>query len=122
MGVSAVTARWRPYNLTIRKYAGIVTWLGLLNMVLCLGTIKTYDNITEDVGELLAIEIEEFKKQNATFPTDIKSITDKLELNFLKRYFADKIEYRAIENDYELEAEMLFGKRKKYDKNNSEWK
>lgn len=122
MGVSAVTARWRPDNLTIRKYAGIATWLGLVNMVLCLGTIKIYDNITEDVGEQLAIEIEEFKTQNATFPTNIKSITDKLELNFLERYFADKIEYRAIENDYELEADMLFGKRRKYDKNNSEWK
>ncbi|GJQ41318.1 MAG: hypothetical protein D8M26_10765 [Ignavibacteriae bacterium] len=122
MGVSAVTARWRPENSTVRKYAGIATWLGLVNMVLCLGTIKIYDNIAQDVGEQLAIEIEEFKTQNATFPTDIKSITDKLELNFFERYFADKIEYRPIENDYVLEADMLFGKRRKYNKNNSEWK
>lgn len=122
MGISAVTARWRPDNLIIRKYAGIATWLGLVNIVLCLGVIKLYDNITEDLGEQFAIEIEEFKTQNATFPTDIKSISDKLELNFLERYFADKIEYRTIENDYELEADMLFGKRRKYDKNNSEWK
>ena len=122
MGVSALTARWRPDNLIIRKYAGIATCLGLVNMVLCLGTIKIYENITEDVAEELAIEIEEFKKQNTTFPTDIKSITNNLELNFLERFFADKMEYRTIDNDYELEADMLFGKRRTYDKNNSEWK
>lgn len=122
MGISAVTALWRPDNLTIRKYAGIATWLRLVNMVLCLGTIKVYDTITEDVGEQLAIEIEEFKIQNGTFPTDIKSITNKLELNFFGRYFADKVEYSANDNEYVLEAEMLFGKRRKYDQNNSEWK
>jgi len=122
MGISALTARWRPDNLTIRKYAGIATWLGLINMVLCLGTIKIYDNITEDVAEQVAIEIEEFQKLNTAFPTDIKSITDKLELNFIERYFANQIGYRTLDSDYELEANMLFGKRRKYDKNNSEWK
>lgn len=122
MGVSALTARWRPDNLTVRKYAGIATWLGLVNMVLCFGTMKIYDNITEDVAEQVAIEIEEFKTQNATFPTDIKSITEKLELNLFERYFANKIEYSTTDTDYELEANMLFGKRRKYNKNNSEWK
>lgn len=122
MGVSAVIARWRPDNLTLRKYAGIATWLGLVNMLLCFGTIKIYDNITEDVTEQLAIEIEEFQKQNATFPSEIKTITNKLELNFLERYFANQIDYKKTDNDYEFEADMLFGKRRKYDKNNSEWK
>lgn len=122
MGVSAVIARWRPDNLTLRKYAGIATWLGLVNMVLCFGTIKVYDNLTEDVAEQLAIEIEEFQKQNTTFPSEIKSITNKLELNFLESYFANQIDYKKMDNDYELEADMLFGKRRKYDKNNSEWK
>jgi hypothetical protein len=122
MGISALTARWRPDNLTIRKYAGIATWLALVNMVLCLGSIKVYDTITEDVGKQLAFKIEEFKYQNSTFPTKIKSITNKLELNFFERYFADKIEYRTIENNYVLEADMLFGKRRKYDKNICVWK
>lgn len=36
MGVSAFTARWQPDNAKIRKYAGIGTWLGLVNMVFTL--------------------------------------------------------------------------------------
>ncbi|WP_299819512.1 STM3941 family protein [uncultured Pontibacter sp.] len=122
MGISAFIARWRPDNLTLRRYAGTATWLGLINMVLCFGIIKVYDNITEDVAEQVAIEIEEFQRQNATFPIDIKSINEKLELNFIERYFANQIDYKTLDNDYELEANMLFGKRRKYDKNNSEWK
>lgn len=122
MGVSAVIARWRPDNLNVRKHAGIAAWLGLVNMVLCFGTIKIYDNLTQDVGEQILIEIEGFQKLNATLPTDIKSITNKLELNFIERYFANQIDYKTLDNDYELETNMLFGKRKKFDKNNSEWK
>ena len=122
MGISAIIARWRPDNTTLRKYAGIATWFGLVNMVLCLAVIKVYDNITEDVAEQVAIEIEEFQKLNATFPTDIKSINEKLEFNFIERYFANQIDYRTHDNDYELEANMLSGKRRTYDKNNTEWK
>lgn len=122
MGVSALIARWRPDNSTLRKYAGIATWLGFINMILCLGIIKIYDNITEDVAERVTIKIEEFQKLNTTLPIDIKSINEKLELNFIERYFANQIDYKTLNNDYELEANMLFGKRRKYDKNNSEWR
>jgi len=122
MGISAMTARWRPDNLTIIRYAGIATWLGLINMVLCLGTIMIYDNITEDVAEQVVIEIEEFQKLNTTIPKEIKSISNKLELNFIERYFANQIDYNILDNDYELKADMLFGKRRKYNNNNSEWK
>ncbi len=122
MGISAFVARWRPNNLTVRKYARIGVWLGVINMALVLGTFKIYDNITEDIAEQLAIEIEEYQKLNTAFPSDIKSITDNLELNFIERYFANQIDYKTIDNDYELEANMLFGKRRKYDKNNCEWK
>jgi hypothetical protein len=121
-GISAIIARWQPNNLTIRKYAGIGAWLGFVNMVLLFGTIKIYENLTEEVGEILAIEIEEFQKQNTTFPTEIKSITSKLELNFIERFFAEQIDYKAYEKEYELEATMIFGKRRKYDQNNSKWK
>lgn len=122
MGVSAIVARWQPDNKVLRKYAGIGTWLGLINLVLLFGTIKIYDNITDDVGEQIAIEIEEFQKRNSTFPTDINSIIEKLDVNLIERYFAKQINYRIIDNDYELETTMLFGKLRKYDKNNSEWK
>lgn len=122
MGISAFIARWRPDNATIRNYAGIATWFGLINIVLCLAVIKVYDNITEDVAKQVAIEIEEFQKLNTNFPTDIKSITEKLELNFIERYFVNQIDYKSLENNYELEANMLFGKRRKYDNNNCEWR
>lgn len=122
MGVSAFIARWKPDNLTLRKYAGIATWFGFINMVLCLGTIKIYDNITENVAEQVAIEIQQFNKQNSTFPPEIKSITSKLELNVLERFFADQIDYQTKDNDYELEAKMIFRKQRKYDKNNREWR
>ena len=122
MGVSALIARWKPDNSTLRKYAGIATWLGFINIVLCLGTIKICNSITENVAEQVTIKIEEFKKLNKTFPTDIKLINKNLELNFIEHYFANQIDYTTIDNDYELEANMLFGKRRKYDKNNSEWK
>jgi hypothetical protein len=122
MGVSALTARWRPDNANIRKYAGIATWLGLVNMVLLFGTMKVYDNVTEEVGEKLAIEIEEFHRLNSTYPTDIKSICRNTEFNFLERLFANQIDYKSDDNDYELEATMIFGKLRKFDKNNSEWR
>jgi len=122
MGISAIVARWQPDNKTLKKYAGIGTWLGLVNLVLLFGTIKIYDNITEDVGEQIAIEIEVFQKRKSTFPTDINSINEKLDFNFIERYFTNQIDYKIIDNDYELETTMLFGKRRKYDKNNSEWK
>ena len=121
MGVSAVIARWRPDNSILRKYVGIATWLGFINIVLCLGTIKIYDNITEDVARLVTIRIEEFRKLNTTLPTDIKPINEKLELNFIERYFANQIDFKTLNNDFELEANMLFGERRIYDKINSEW-
>jgi len=122
MGISALTARWRPDNEIIRKYAGIGTWLGVVNMVLLFGTMKVYDNVTEEVGEKLAIEIEEFHRLNSTYPTDIKSICRNAEFNFLERLFANQIDYKSDDNDYELEATMIFGKQRQYNKNNSEWR
>lgn len=122
MGISAITARWRPDNEKIRKYAGIGTWLGLVNLVLLLGVINVYDYITEGVAEQVAIRVEEFQKKNGNFPKDIKSINEQLELNFIERLFVNQIDYKTTDNDYELEANMLFGKRRKYDKNNSEWR
>ena len=35
MGISAIIARWRPDNLTIRKYAGIGTSLRLIKIWFC---------------------------------------------------------------------------------------
>lgn len=121
-GISAIIARWQPNNLTVRKYAGIGAWLGFLNMVLLFGTMKIYDSITEDVTEQVAIEIEDYQRLNHIFPNDIKPLIEKLELYPWEKYFAKQIDYTVVDNDYELEAIMLFGKRRKYDKNNSAWR
>lgn len=41
--------------------------------------------------------------------------------SFFRTTFASQIDYKS-DNDYELEATMIFGKLRKYDKNNSEWR
>lgn len=121
MGISAIIARWRPDNTTIRKYAGIVTWLGLVNLVLCVVAIKIHDNITTNVGRELTIEIEGFRQRNNKLPKEIRPAYERLEFNFMERYFANKIEYKTSGRGYELEAAMLFGGRKKYNSSRNEW-
>jgi hypothetical protein len=120
-GVAAATARWRPDNKIIRKYAGIGTWLGLVNLVLLSGTMRVYDHVTEEVGKKIAIEIEQFHKLNSTYPTDINTIRQNTEFNFLERLFANQIEYTSDDNDYELEAKMIFGELREYDEDLGEW-
>ncbi|MFM1999370.1 MAG: hypothetical protein RL204_1317 [Bacteroidota bacterium] len=122
LGVSAYTARWQPRNLILRKYAGIATWVGFMNLVLCFSLIKVHDHITVGVAEQVTIEIEEFQKVHSTFPTDITSIKQNLDFNFIERYFADQIVYKPLENDYALEAEMLFGRHRVYDRNKGKWR
>jgi hypothetical protein len=122
MGIAVFTVRWRPDNSILRKYAATTIWFGFINMIMCFAAIKIYDAVTESVGEQLAIEIEEFRKHNGVFPTSIMPITEKLELNLFEHYFANSIEYRTTGNDYELEADMLFGKRRKFERNQMEWR
>lgn len=121
-GIFGIIVRWGPGNRSLRKYAIIGVGLGFINLVLCLGTIKIYNHIANDVGEQLVIGIEEYKVQNTVFPADIKPVVEQLDLNFHKRYFADKVDYKTTDTDYELEADMLFGKRRKYDKKLYEWR
>ncbi len=86
MGLGAITARWywgSTENSKIRKYAGIITWLGLVNMVLCLVTLKAYGHISESVGQKISIQIENFKRQNSYYPTDLNSIKEKADLNLI---------------------------------------
>lgn len=67
-GIAAVIARWRPDNLKLRKYAGIITWLGLINMVLCLLTFKIYDYTTESVGLTITTQVENYHDKFDTYP------------------------------------------------------
>jgi len=124
MGLSAVTARWywgSNENSKIRKYAGIMTWFGLMNMVLCIVTIKTYDHISESVGQKLSFEIDDFKKCNSTYPNDLNSVTENIDLNLLEEIFVNRIEYSSTEEDYELETINLFNKQRIYGQETQEW-
>ena len=124
MGVSALiifTSSEKMQKSKIRKYIEVTTWLGFVNMVLLLLTINVYDHVTESVGSKISTEIENYKDLNSVFPKDIKSINQDLDLNFIGNYYANKIEYKANVNNYELELNSLFGKQKKFNKQLNEW-
>lgn len=125
MGVAAVTARWfwgSTEKSAISKYAGIITWFGLINMVLCLVTIKTYDHVSESAGKKLSQQIDYFTKVNSSYPTDFNSIKENANLNFAEGFFANRIQYQFSNDNYELKTINLFNKERTYDQNLEEWK
>ncbi len=119
--VSVRIARERPENSVLKKYARIGTWLGFCNMVLYSGATMVYDKLTLDLAERLTIKIEEFQKLNKAYPADIKSIKQNLRLNFAERYLITQIDYTRLNDDYELEANLLQGRRETYDKELEDW-
>lgn len=121
MGVAAAITRWRPDNLKLRKYAGIVTWFGVINMVLCLLTIKGYDYTTESVGLKITTQIENYHDKFGTFPDNIVLLKKEINFNFIQQYFVDKIEYKTTDNNFELQLNTLFNHDKKYNKQLNEW-
>jgi hypothetical protein len=121
MGVAAVIARWRPDNFKLRKYAGIVTWFGVVNMVLFFLTIKLYDYTTENVGLKITTQIESYHDKFETYPENIELLKKDINSNFIQRHFADKIQYKTTENNFELQLNTLFNHDKKYNKQLNEW-
>jgi len=111
--IGAITWRWHwssPDNSKIRKYAEAITWLGIVNMVLFLLTVKAYDYTTENVRLKLSTEIEKYKDQRATYPENLKSIKDNADFNYIESFFANRVEYHATNETYELQFEPLFDK------------
>jgi hypothetical protein len=121
MGVAAAITRWRPDNLKLRKYSGIVTWFGVINMVLCLLTIKTYDYTTESVGLKITTQIENYHDKFDTYPENIELLKKDINFNFIQQHFADKIQYETTDNNFELQLNTLFNHDKKYNKQLNEW-
>lgn len=124
MGLGAITARWHWFSTeksVIRKYAGIITWFGLVNVVLCLATLKTYDYISESAGRKLSQQIDHFTKLNSYYPTDFKSIKENTDLNLIEEIFANRVEYEVTDNTYELRTINLLNKERTYDKDLEEW-
>lgn len=125
MGLGAITARWYEGSTEkslIRKYAGIITWFGLINMVLCSATLKTYDYVSEKVGIKLTTQIEQFKKQNSAYPTDFNSIREKAELNMMEGIFANRVQYNLTDRNYELRTINLRNRVRIYDRNLEKWR
>lgn len=120
-GIAAVIARWRPDNLKLRKYAGIITWLGLINMVLCLLTFKIYDYTTESVGLTITTQVENYHDKFDTYPEKIELLKKDLNFNFIQQHFADRIIYKTTDNNFELQLNTLFNHDKKYNKQQNEW-
>ena len=124
MGLGAITARWywgSTEKSVIRKYAGIITWFGLVNMVLFLATLKTYDYVSENVGLKLSTKIELFKKQNVSYPADLSSIKESANLNLIEKIFFNRVRYKVSEDDYELRTINLLNKERTYDQDTEEW-
>lgn len=125
MGLSALTARlyWGSNeNSKIRKFAGIITWFGLVNMVLCLLTIKTYDYISDNIGNKIATELENYKNQYSSYPSTLNSVNKNLNLNIFENYLLKKIDYKSATINYELTTTNLFNEQKIYDQKLKEWK
>ncbi len=124
MGLGALTARWYWFSTkksVIRKYAGIITWFGLVNMALCLVTLKTYDYVSESTGRKLTQQIDHFTKLNSSYPIDFNSIKENTDLNLIEGIFANRVQYEVTDNNYELRTINLLNKERTYDKDLEEW-
>ena len=124
MGISAVVARWywgTNINSKLRKYVGLTTYFGFINMVLCLLTIEAYDYTIESVGLEISTKIETYHNKFDTYPKNIELIKKDINFNFVQQHFADKIIYKSTDNNFELQLNTLFNHDKKYNKQLNEW-
>lgn len=124
MAIGAITARWYWGNTEksiIRQFAGIITWFGLINVVLCLATLKSYDYVSDNAGKKLSQQIDHFKIVNSSYPTDFKKIKENTDLNLIEEIFANRVQYEVNDNNYELRTINLLNKERTYDKDLEEW-
>jgi len=124
MGLGAITVHWywgSTENSKIRKYAGLITWFGLVNIVLCLLSLKTYDFVSQRVGQKISLQVDDFKRQNSIYPTDFNSIKKEADLNLIEGILANRIQYTFAEDEYQLMTINLFHNERIYDRETEEW-
>lgn len=124
MGLGTITARryWGSNEKSIiRKYAEMITWFGLINIILCFATLKSYNYVSKNAGRKLSQQIEHFIKVNSSFPTDFNSIKENANLNLLEGIFANRVQYEVTDNNCELRTINLLKKERIYDKDLEEW-
>ena len=124
-GLGVFTARWywgSTENSAIRKYAEKIALFGFLNMIFLLGTLKSYEYVSERTGLKLSTQIDDLKKHHSNIPTDFNSIKENADLNFIEGVFANRIQYVYTEDDYELRIINLLNKERTYDKEIEKWR
>lgn len=124
MGIGGLIARWyrgTTNNSKLRKYSERIAYLGFANMVIILLTFKVFDYTSNKIGIEITREIETYKNDFGTYPKEIKTISDKLNLNPIQNYITTKINYKKIENEYVLELEFLTHNQKEFDAELNEW-
>jgi len=124
LGLGVFTARWyqgSSEKLKIKKYAEIITWFGLINMVLLLLTFETYNYVSKSVGIKLSTQIDNFKNHHSSYPTNIDLIMKKTDMNFIEKVFANNIKYEFDNNNYKLITIDLLNKKRIFNKNVGKW-
>lgn len=123
-GIGGLIARWyrgTNNNSNLRKYSELIAYLGFANMVLIGLAFKTYDYTTNNIGIKLTNKIETYKTEYGNYPNEIKTLSEKLNLNLIEKYITDKIVYKKTENEYILELKFLNHNLKEFDNELKEW-
>ena len=124
MGIGGLIARWyrgTNNNSNLRKYSELIAYLGFANMVLIGLAFKTYDYTTNNIGIKLTNKIETYKTEYGNYPNEIKTLSEKLNLNLIEKYITNKIVYKKTENEYILELKFLNHNLKEFDNELKEW-
>lgn len=124
MGIGGFIARWYRGNTNdskLRKFSERIAYLGFVNMIIILLVFKVFDYTSNNIGIEMTREIETYKNNFGTYPKEIKSISEKLNLNPIQKYIANRINYKKIKNEYVLELEFLNHHQKEFDTKLNEW-
>ena len=81
----------------------------------------TINHSTNNIGIKLTNKIENYKTEYGNYPNEIKTLKEKLNLNLIEKYIADKIVYKKLENEYILELKFLNHNLKEFDNELKEW-
>lgn len=120
-GIFAIMLRWGIKNKKLKTIAQYIAWTSMLHLLLLYFMFRYHENMTNEVGNLLYTEIENHQIETDTLPPDISPLIENLNLNFIEKRFARKIEYNIYEDDFELRANFLFNKRRYFNSYKAEW-
>ncbi|GEM_PF-743348 len=123
MGLAAVALRFLNLDNKpqLKKAAELMVWFGLFNMVLFLATAKAHDYLLQSAAQKITLQIEDFQPQHGANQPDFDSVKESADLNLLEAIVADRIQYRATEESYELKTVNLFNKPRTFNPVANSW-